>query len=247
MRATRWRSFATRRKSSDGRPPRPRARSSGRATSSRKRLRRLPSVMPGRSARTSTPLPFRAFRSGGSLTSTGTGTSRRPCASTRLGSGRAARAAYASPVSPARRSTATAPSRCPTGRWRSPRQQRLDEAGRWRSAVDGAVPPRRQRLGGLRASDRRRRDQLHRVVLRAVLGLNLLGHGLRARSARGGKRARSYSRSSSHTSSHPCVVRARDSTSTRSSLPWNREAIASTVSAREHRPKPYATAPRARK
>ena len=49
---------------------------------------------------------------------------------------------------------------------------------------------------------------------------------------------RCYSRSSSHTSSHACVVSARDSTSTRSSLPWNRGAMVSAVSAREKRPNP---------
>jgi hypothetical protein len=43
------------------------------------------------------------------------------------------------------------------------------------------------------------------------------------------------------------VVSASDSTSTRSSLPWKREDIASAVRAREKRPKPYATAPCSRK
>lgn len=53
------------------------------------------------------------------------------------------------------------------------------------------------------------------------------------------RRTRSrYPRSRSHTSSHACVVSPSDSTSTRSSLPWNRPAIASAVSVRENRPKP---------
>ena len=65
--------------------------------------------------------------------------------------------------------------------------------------------------------------------------------------ARGGRHARggcgpvrrppappAYPRNSSHTSSHAWVVSGeRDSKSMRSSLPWNRPAIASTVSARK--------------
>ena len=47
-----------------------------------------------------------------------------------------------------------------------------------------------------------------------------------------------YPRNCSHVSSQACVVSASDVTSTRSSLPWNRPAIASAVSARENRPKP---------
>ena len=47
-----------------------------------------------------------------------------------------------------------------------------------------------------------------------------------------------YPRNCSHTSSQAWVVRARDSTSTRSSLPWKRPDIASAVSVREKSPKP---------
>ena len=52
------------------------------------------------------------------------------------------------------------------------------------------------------------------------------------------RRSLAYPRNSSHTSSHAWVVSAKDSTSMRSSLPWNRPAIASAVKDREHRPKP---------
>ena len=47
-----------------------------------------------------------------------------------------------------------------------------------------------------------------------------------------------YPRKSSQVSSQAWVVSASDSTSTRSSLPWNRPAIASAVRAREKRPNP---------
>ena len=53
-----------------------------------------------------------------------------------------------------------------------------------------------------------------------------------------GRRARGYARNCSHTSTHAWVVSASDSTSMRSSLPWNRPDIASAVSVRENRPKP---------
>src|SRR5262249_37697783 len=58
-------------------------------------------------------------------------------------------------------------------------------------------------------------------------------------SALGGRRrVRRHPRNSWQISSQAWVVSASDSTSTRSSLPWKRPAIASAVRAREQRPKP---------
>src|SRR4029450_9701584 len=64
---------------------------------------------------------------------------------------------------------------------------------------------------------------------------------------RGRHGARGQARSCSQTSIQAWVVRASDSTSTRSSFPWKPPAMASAVSVREKRPKPYATAPLWRK